>query len=381
MSPSLEVRASQPPRLTIDASYAPELVEFWAQKYQEIKKEMDVLQQRLATQPNIDTVHAEQTRLTELVSTLRKDNAARGEGDRELREMLKTTKREADTLREVLVREEKEKGALRQQLIIAEKGLESANRQVLMFYTQCTALALEADQSRQKKIVELFEPANFYDPSMRFSTAKISQDRLIAVLHKLQEFSGQQNPPRIIHLLPRPPKCMPLRVMSCGEHGYWFYPVLAPKDPIPFELVVEGEPDNWLYLGRYTTAEMQGSEMKLSEWMTLDELTKAEHCLRVTSESLPPGQYASHAAQLDLKRRYDSGEWCVPCYSLRCVAFDVAFYDALHAAAAAEPVGKSSKTVPAKRAAPDAQAPDGKAQLPHPKGGAVMSFQTPMPPA
>jgi hypothetical protein len=57
------------------------------------------------------------------------------------------------------------------------------------------------------------------------------------------------------------------------------------------------------------------------------------HCVRVASQNLPPDQTASYPAQLDVKRRYEVGEWNVPCYSLRCVGFDMPLYDALHAAA------------------------------------------------
>ena len=35
---------------------------------------------------------------------------------------------------------------------------------------------------------------------------------------------------------------MPLRVPSCGKHGYWFYPAWLLPEGTEFELVVEGSP-------------------------------------------------------------------------------------------------------------------------------------------
>lgn len=85
--------------------------------------------------------------------------------------------------------------------------------------------------------------------------------------------------------------------------------------------------------------------MKLAEWMTLDDTvrflyfpfgfqltptqTKMMFCSRIASQGLPPNQFAPKPALLDVKRRYETGEWFVPCFSLQCVGFDMNFYDAL----------------------------------------------------
>jgi len=87
---------------------------------------------------------------------------------------------------------------------------------------------------------------------------------------------------------------------------------------------------------------MVGDEMKLAEWLTLDDQTKAVHCRRIASHELPQGQTASYPAQLDVKRRYETGEWSVPCYSLQCLGFNTPLLDALHGAAAS---AKTSGTV------------------------------------
>jgi len=57
------------------------------------------------------------------------------------------------------------------------------------------------------------------------------------------------------------------------------------------------------------------------------------HCVRVASQTLPPGQTAPYPAQLEVKRRYEMGEWSVPCYTLQCVGFNTTLYEALCLAA------------------------------------------------
>jgi hypothetical protein len=51
--------------------------------------------------------------------------------------------------------------------------------------------------------------------------------------------------------------------------------------------------------------------------------------MRVANQNLPPGHTASYVAQIDVKKKYDTGEWSVPCYSLRCVGFNFPLYQAL----------------------------------------------------
>ena len=56
------------------------------------------------------------------------------------------------------------------------------------------------------------------------------------------------------------------------------------------------------------------------------------HCRQVASAGLPPDQNASLPAQMTVKRRYETSEWSVPCFSLRCVGFNVELYNSLHLA-------------------------------------------------
>lgn len=137
----------------------------------------------------------------------------------------------------------------------------------------------------------------------------------------------------------------------------------------PFELIVEVEPNTvstiihydkmiktscfqWRYFGRYVTRLFQGYEMKLSEWMMLDEQVapilpllragadafpiqiKTIFCSRLAAQRLSNGQQTSYASQAVIRQNYDSGEWNIPCYSLECVGYDMALYEALTASAA-----------------------------------------------
>ena len=56
------------------------------------------------------------------------------------------------------------------------------------------------------------------------------------------------------------------------------------------------------------------------------------HCRRVASAGLPPDQSASLPAQMTMKRRCETSEWSIPCFSLRCVGLGVELYNSLHLA-------------------------------------------------
>lgn len=87
------------------------------------------------------------------------------------------------------------------------------------------------------------------------------------------------------------------------------------------------------------------------------------HCVRVahqnTSQATPglehqqqPQNAGTHP--LEIKRRYESGEWSVPCFTLRCVGYSVTLYKTLHVAADSIAASPSSSH-PSKR---KSQTPD-----------------------
>ncbi|KAA1477070.1 hypothetical protein DENSPDRAFT_933454 [Dentipellis sp. KUC8613] len=331
--------------LAIDASYAPEVVEFWAKKYQDVKAENERLQRHYASQPDRDALQREHGRLKDLIEQLQEESRRRGGEETRARQEAKAEldalkarvaklEREKEALGTRLRGVEEEKEALSARVVGAEKTVNAATQQVLKFYAQSTVLALEEDQSRHAKVGKLFDPVDFFNEEMEYQTVKMPQNQMKAVSERLCAILKSQNfesKATTVYFLPRPPKSMPLRIRTCAQHGYWFCPIFTIRPGECFELVVEGDPDQWLYLGSYESSLMEGAEMRLSEWLMLDENTKLAHCLRAASQELPDGQYASYPAQLEVKRRYEMGEWSVPCYALRGVGFSRAFYTALSA--------------------------------------------------
>lgn len=198
------------------------------------------------------------------------------------------------------------------------------------FAVQATVLAAEAHKWRRDKILELFKTdsfvANDFDSPLLIS----KNPRLIYDVLPDHLLSGRR-----LCFLPRPPSCLPLRVSSIAQSGYWFYPPWTFAPDVAFELVVEGDPHEWKYLGTYVTAPLVGYEMKLSEWMILDDETKDQHCLRVKAQILEQAQLPTTCTGLDVRRHYDIGEWSVPCYSLCCMGFSMKLHDALQYASKA----------------------------------------------
>ncbi|KAF9654063.1 hypothetical protein BDM02DRAFT_3086589, partial [Thelephora ganbajun] len=134
-------------------------------------------------------------------------------------------------------------------------------------------------------------------------------------------------------LLPRPPACLPLRITTCGQHGYWFSPVTTYPEDTEFELVVEGKPTEWTYLGRYKSIHLPGGEMRMSEWSALDDETKHTHCIRAAAQR--PGQdtvtpATVSAAAAELRQQYESGQAVVPCFTLICTGYTMQVHAAMH---------------------------------------------------
>ncbi|KAJ7577528.1 hypothetical protein C8J56DRAFT_971000 [Mycena floridula] len=142
-----------------------------------------------------------------------------------------------------------------------------------------------------------------------------------------------------------------------SSNGWWFHPVWTIQPSWAFQLVIEGNPGEWSYLGRYVTSLLEGCEMKLSEWISLDEETKALYCNRIATERAL-GEPPSMLDLVETRRRFDIGEWKIPCYLLHCTGFSKELYDALHAAAkslvsndttSSGPSSSSSRSTPLQR--------------------------------
>ncbi|KAF8170656.1 hypothetical protein K438DRAFT_1853618 [Mycena galopus ATCC 62051] len=110
--------------------------------------------------------------------------------------------------------------------------------------------------------------------------------------------------------------------ISPGQSGFWFAPPdFHPPRDSAFELVVEVEEHKALYYGRYVSRPLPGWEMRMSEWVVLDEEIKNTRCRRIAELEI---QVAGRQSlnQIQWRQLYDSGEWAAACLSLECVGFD-----------------------------------------------------------
>ncbi|ETW76999.1 hypothetical protein HETIRDRAFT_327583 [Heterobasidion irregulare TC 32-1] len=348
-------------RISIDASYAPEMVKFWAKKYQDAKKELDLLkvricitffsseascrdsdkavtvclkQRHLFTQPDRNELQQEQKSLKTLVSQLKSESRVRAAYEKELNKTVVKAQQQKDKWQEEVVRFEKE----RTETVGKVADLEAENEALKQSRTSMVNVMLwlrrlikvGGPRSRQ------FTPVSFIDPVFLegIKPVQLPETLLDALGPKVSLMLSGDRPSMQsdIHFIRRPPICMPLCVEECGMHGHWFYPTAQVRENTPVDLVIESTPNMWMYLGKYLCAFMPVSEMQLSEWMNLNEITKVIHCRQVVSAGLPPDQSVLLPAQMTMKRRYETGEWSVPCFSLRCVGFDVDLYNSLHLA-------------------------------------------------
>ncbi|KAJ7491135.1 hypothetical protein FB451DRAFT_632489 [Mycena latifolia] len=297
-----------------------ELAEFWGLKYKEVKQELDALK---GAEDNTPT-YGELKRLVQQLQAEAVDTARRLESkDKYLFDFIAATRSEQKVAQEKLEACNAEKAQLLAQLARSDNERVALYHQIQVSYSQAASLAAEVNRRRMDIIAELFPPTSFFDDSFTpvvFNSAR----RVVRALS--QESNGPQSR---LYLLPRPPTSIPLRVPSFCQAGYWFHPFdLSPMDS-PFELIVEVGSDIWLYFGRYVTRRFPGYDMKLSEWITFDEQIKMVFCARIASQSMPLGQDPSHAAEVNVRQRYDSGQWSAPCYTLQCVGFDMTLHDAL----------------------------------------------------
>ncbi|THH20048.1 hypothetical protein EW146_g1246 [Bondarzewia mesenterica] len=299
VAPSLLTRLSPPASLTSGQK-----------KYHDMKDELEQLKQCYAAQPDRNSIFEEQKRLRDLLTRFQEETRVRAAQEKEMAKMVIQAQHERDKLREDLTRVEREKTVMVEDLIKSTAEVKYMKRQIADFYGQSGALAGEADQSRKVKLKQMFEPVQFVDPALVPGLKPVHLgDAIVGTIgERLTSLLKGKRPTQFeldstVYFLPRPPNCMPLRVGVCAQHGYWFYSMMAQvQENAEFELIVEGQPNQ----------------------------TKLLHCSRVASEELPEGQTASYPAQLDVKRRYETGEWSVPCFSLRCVGFDMQLYDNLH---------------------------------------------------
>ncbi|OCH90667.1 hypothetical protein OBBRIDRAFT_803856 [Obba rivulosa] len=281
--------------IPIDSLQAAELVEFWSQKYCEVKRELEQLK------------YARMSILTERAIQLEKANAE-----------------------------------LSMNLSDVQNERVKFSEQIARFQNQLAALTAEMHCMRIAKILQTFgEPTVVVVPeskpaSLLFSSPSLIMNNISGGMQQPQEikqshccalantFISQRRAARCF-FLSRPPSMLPVRISKPAQSGYWFYPIDHTRQPA-FELILEVSPNmfqKWSYVGTYTTAFLADYNMRLFEWMVLGEETKQAHCQRAKRSTRVLGSLK------DVRRQYDIGELTVPCYVLRCIDFKAPFYDAL----------------------------------------------------
>ncbi|KAK7024087.1 Dolichyl-diphosphooligosaccharide--protein glycosyltransferase subunit WBP1 [Favolaschia claudopus] len=287
------------PGIVVHPNLTNEVVEFWGFKYREAKQENETLQTRIV------------------------------ENDKFLQEVITSSRNEMKIMQQKLDAYHAENANLLSE--IGRLGAERAalHTQLQLSYSQALSLAPEADRQRRAAIVDLFKAQPIVDYLLNETPPDLSFLSARDLASTLRRVSRRFSLP--LYFNPCPPNAMPLRVEGPCQPGYWFYPLNLQMES-PFELIVEAEPNKWTYFGRYITCAFSGYEMKLSEWMTLDEESKTIFCSRVANQR-SGGRQASLPTQVHIRQRYDSGLWNIPSYTLQCVGYDSELCNALAAAA------------------------------------------------
>ena len=148
-------------RIHVDASYAPEMVEFWAKKYQDAKNELDLLkvririeftssealrwdfdkavtvcliQQHLFTQPDSNELQQELKSLKMLVFQLKSESRARAIHEKELKKTVGKAQQRKDKWQEEALRFEKERTETVRKVAELEAENEALKQQVRRFW-------------------------------------------------------------------------------------------------------------------------------------------------------------------------------------------------------------------------------------------------------
>ncbi|KAI6038392.1 hypothetical protein EDC04DRAFT_2603989 [Pisolithus marmoratus] len=287
--------------IPVDASLGPELAEFWSKKYKETKEELDNLK-TLVTSKSVES--------SEILDTVRSIKKT-VDDEATLRQKLEVAVKEKEELASRVAQLEAEQSLLSKQLVLV------VTPQAQLSVTQTKLLAEEVIQQRHSAISRRFPPVQFVERSEQMSFTFTDYREMIGHLPDL--FSQER---LRLQFVVRPPGSLPLCLPVFGQHGFWFY---APFHE-PFHLVAQMGPNEWSYLGQYISAPLANDEMKLSEWMALEEETKTAHCSRqaaLTSDEDP----------LVIRQRYETGERKIPCCSLQCVGYSKLLCEALRVAA------------------------------------------------
>ncbi|KAF9464605.1 hypothetical protein BDZ94DRAFT_1307841 [Collybia nuda] len=303
------------PDIPLDVSFAPELVEFWGKRYKEVKDEIEQLKKSHIEELEGERRAKERLQAENILRLLQDPgNGTINPADTLLTQPPASNNEERE-LSQKLILAEKETELLRARLSTAEALNNLHQMQLENFYSQTIALAREVEQNRMSIIMRKFPPTKFVDDTFQPQQFGLATNDIQKVLSVLPNNYKSR-------------KVFSSRIVSRATSGYWFYPNFT-FPAVSLELVTEISAHKWAYMDSYVSDLLPGYEMKLAEWMTLDEATKLTICTRIANQGLPPDHPVTYPIQFNIKRQYETGERLIPCFSLRCVGFDMNFHYSL----------------------------------------------------
>lgn len=276
---------------------------------------------------DLKSIRASNMRLNSMIDSLKVESKLLKERNETLQENINEAElTEKKTRKEVLALEKDRKDFV-ERMAAMEKRTTTLSKQIDTFRVQAKALAAQAQQRRLEIVSVAFGKTSFVEEF--FVPTRLVFDEPTQMMAKLPSELRQS---LSIYFLPCPPRSMPLHIPKIAQAGYWFHPPIITPEGSPVELVVEAKSHEWLYLGQYLCAPFDGEDMKLSEWIELDPLTKNAYCAAV-SRTLKE-KHDQEVSCVDIQQQLDSGEYAPPCYSLQCVGYDLALQGALIKASA-----------------------------------------------
>ncbi|PBK83066.1 hypothetical protein ARMGADRAFT_1170610 [Armillaria gallica] len=270
---------------------------------------------------NLMSCRANNTRLSSTIATLQAESKLLKRRNELLQEDVDQAERTEQEAREEVVALRKDKQDLIKRLTAIESKTTGLSKQIDAFRVQGKALAAQAHQRRLKIISTAFGKMSFVEES--FGPTRVVFNDPAQIMSALP--SDLTHSLRI-YFLPLPPRSMPLHIPNIAQAGYWLHPPITIPEGTLVEVVVEAKPHEWLYLGRYLSAPLDGEDMKLSEWIRFDAQTKTAYCTSI-SRTLKEQKADQQVSCADIQRQLDSGEYAAPCYSLQCVGYDLALQE------------------------------------------------------
>ncbi|KAK0225052.1 hypothetical protein EDD85DRAFT_980241 [Armillaria nabsnona] len=270
---------------------------------------------------------ANNARLSSAIDTLQVESKQLKRRNELLQDDVDQTKCTEQEMRDEVEVLRKDKQDLVERLAAVEKKTTDLSKQINAFRVQAKALAEQAHQRRLEIVSLAFGKTSFVEESFVPTRVVFNDSAQIMSALPCDLTQSMRRLNLFQCILPSfAPQSMPLHIPNITQAGYWFHPPITIPEGTPVELVIEAKPHEWLYLGRYLSAPLDGEDMKLSEWIELGAQTKTAYCTAV-SWTLKEQNADQQVSCADIQRELDSGEYTVPVHSLQCVGYDLALQE------------------------------------------------------